>query len=66
MAAIKFACISPHPPIIAQDGRRPGLLLPGIEGVDSAEQQLASARSRALTKPCEPVSLWRFEVRRLR
>ncbi|MCH7998352.1 MAG: hypothetical protein IIA91_02585 [Chloroflexi bacterium] len=62
MAAIKFACISPHPPIIAQDGRRPGLLLPGIEGVDSAEQQLASA----LTKPCEPISLRRFEVRRLR
>ena len=52
--------------VIVQKGRRRGLLLPDIEGVDSAEQQVASARSKALIAPTEPVSLWRFEVRRLR
>ena len=40
MAAIKFACISPHPPI--------------------------TARSKARIELHEPVSLLRFEVRRLR
>ena len=66
MTAIKFACFSPHPPIIVQDGRRRGLLLPDIEGGDSAERQVAIARSKALIKPHEPVSLRRFEVKRLR
>ncbi len=51
--------------VIAQNGRRRGLLLPDIEGVDSAEQQVAIARSKALIEPQEPVSLWRFEVQRL-
>ncbi len=51
--------------VIVQNGHRRGLLLPDIEGVDSAEQQVAIARSKALTEPHEPVSLWRFEVRRL-
>ena len=66
MTAIKFACVSPHPPIIVQDGRRRGLLLPDIEGVGSTEQRVAIARSQALIKPHDPVSLRRFEVRRLR
>lgn len=52
--------------VIVQNGRRRGLLLPDIEGVDSAEKQVAIARSKALIEPHEPVSLWRFEVRRLR
>jgi AmmeMemoRadiSam system protein A len=51
--------------VIVQNGRRRGLLLPDIEGVDSAEQQVTIARSKALIEPHEPVSLWRFEVRRL-
>jgi hypothetical protein len=33
--------------------------------VDSAEQQLAIARSKALIEPHEPLTLWRFEVTRL-
>ncbi len=51
--------------VIVQNGSRRGLLLPDIEGVDSAEQQVAIARSKALIEPHEPVSLWRFGVRRL-
>jgi AmmeMemoRadiSam system protein A len=51
--------------VIVQNGRRRGLLLPDIEGVDSAEQQVAIAKGKALIEPHEPVSLWRFEVRRL-
>ena len=46
--------------------RRRGLLLPDIEGVDSAERQVAIAKGKALIKPHEPVSLSRFEVERLR
>ncbi|MBI2913941.1 MAG: AmmeMemoRadiSam system protein A [Chloroflexi bacterium] len=48
----------------ADSGRR-GLLLPDIEGVDTPQQQVAIAMSKALIEPDEPVSLWRFEVRRL-
>ena len=51
--------------VIVENGRRRGLLLPDIEGVDSAEQQVATAKGKALIEPHEPVSLWRFEVRRL-
>jgi AMMECR1 domain-containing protein len=51
--------------VIVQNGRRRGLLLPDIESVDSAKQQVAIARSKALIELHEPVSLWRFEVRRL-
>jgi AmmeMemoRadiSam system protein A len=51
--------------VIVQNGRRRGLLLPAIEGVDTAEQQVAIARSKAMIEPHEPVTLWRFEVRRL-
>ena len=32
---------------------------------DAAEKQVAIARSKAMIEPHEPVSLWRFEVRRL-
>ena len=52
--------------VIVQNGHRRGLLLPAIEGVDTAEQQVAIARSKALIAPHEPISLWRFEVTRLR
>ena len=51
--------------VIVQNEHRRGLLLPDIEDVDSAEQQVAIARSKALIESHEPVSLWRFEVRRL-
>ena len=52
--------------VIVQNGRRRGLLLPDIEGVDSAERQVAIAKGKALINPHEPVSLRRFEVKRLR
>jgi AmmeMemoRadiSam system protein A len=51
--------------VIVQNGHRRGLLLPAIEGVATAEQQVAIARSKALIAPHEPLTLWRFEVTRL-
>ncbi len=51
--------------VIVENERRRGLLLPDIEGVDSAEEQVAIARGKALIEPDEPVEMWRFEVRRL-
>ena len=51
--------------VIVQNGRRRGLLLPAIAGIDTAAQQVAIARSKAMIAPHEPVTLWRFEVRRL-
>ncbi len=51
--------------VVVQNGRGRGLLLPDIEGADNAEQQVAIARSKAIIEPHEPVSLWRFDVRRL-
>ena len=50
--------------VIVQIGRRRGLLLPDIEGVDTAEQQVEIACSKALIAPDEPVEMWRFEVQR--
>jgi AmmeMemoRadiSam system protein A len=50
--------------VIVRSGRRRGLLLPDIEGVDTAEQQVEIARSKALIAPDEPVEMWRFEVQR--
>jgi AmmeMemoRadiSam system protein A len=50
--------------VIVQYGPRRGLLLPDIEGVDTVEQQVAIARSKALIAPNDPVALWRFEVQR--
>jgi AmmeMemoRadiSam system protein A len=51
--------------VIVRSGRRRGLLLPDIEGVDTAEQQVEIARSKALIVPDEPLEMWRFEVQRL-
>ena len=50
--------------VIVQSGSRRGLLLPDLEGVDSAEQQVGIARRKALIDPREPVHLYRFEVKR--
>src|SRR3990170_3319109 len=51
--------------VIVQNGHRRGLLLPAIEGVETAEQQVAIAKSKAVIEPHEPVTLWRFAVQRL-
>ena len=45
------------------DGRR-GLLLPDLEGVDTAEYQIEICRQKGGISPNEPVQLYRFEVKR--
>lgn len=42
--------------------RRRGLLLPALEGVDTAAQQLEIARRKAGIRPQEPVEILKFEV----
>jgi AmmeMemoRadiSam system protein A len=50
--------------VIVQSGRRRGLLLPDLPGVDSVDEQVAIARSKAGILPGEPVDLYRFQVER--
>jgi AmmeMemoRadiSam system protein A len=53
-----------HYGVIVEAGWRKGLLLPDLEGVDTAEEQLNICRLKAGIMPDEPVKLYRFEVRR--
>jgi AmmeMemoRadiSam system protein A len=46
------------------DGRHRGLLLPRIEGIDTAEQQWQLVHAKAGIKPGTPVRIKRFTVRR--
>ena len=48
--------------VIVSKGRRRGLLLPDLNGVDSVEQQVSIARQKAGIGPDEKVRLQRFEV----
>ena len=48
--------------VIVTRGRRRGLLLPDLDGVDTVERQVAIAREKAGIGPDEAVSLQRFEV----
>jgi AmmeMemoRadiSam system protein A len=50
--------------VVVQSGRRRGLLLPDLPGVDSVEEQVGIARSKAGILPGEPVDLYRFQVER--
>lgn len=50
--------------VIVQSGWRRGLLLPDLEGVDTADYQVDIARRKAGIGPHEPLQLYRFEVRR--
>ncbi len=50
--------------VIVASGGRKGLLLPDLEGVDTAAEQLRIARMKAGISPGEPVEIFRFEVRR--
>lgn len=52
--------------VIIKSGFRRGLLLPDIEGVDTAGEQVKIARRKAGIGPAEPIELYRFEVRRYR
>lgn len=49
--------------VVEAEGRR-GVLLPDLEGVDDAEQQVAVARHKAGLSGNSLVQLYRFEVRR--
>ena len=48
--------------VIVTCGRRRGLLLPNLDGVDTVEEQIEIARRKAGIAPDEPVVLQRFEV----
>jgi AmmeMemoRadiSam system protein A len=50
--------------IIVVSGKRKGLLLPDLEGVDTVEEQLRIAKIKADILPHEEVELYRFEVKR--
>jgi len=50
--------------VIVEAGFRRGLLLPDLEGVDSADYQIEICRLKAGIGPDEPIKLYRFEVRR--
>lgn len=53
-----------HGVIVTGSGHRRGLLLPAIEGIDTAEQQIEAARRKAGIGALEPVRLQRFRVAR--
>jgi len=48
--------------VIVSSGRRRGLLLPNLEGIDTVEEQLAIARQKGGIPAGAPVRLERFEV----
>jgi AMMECR1 domain-containing protein len=50
--------------VIVQAGARRGLLLPDLEGVDTADYQISIAMQKAGIPPGTPVDLYRFEVKR--
>ena len=50
--------------VIVRKGRRRGLLLPDVEGVDTPLEQVAIARRKAGIGPNEDIELERFEVKR--
>lgn len=50
--------------VIVRKGRRRGLLLPDIEGVDTPYEQVAIAKRKAGIRQNEDVEIERFEVKR--
>jgi len=52
--------------VIVLHGSRKGLLLPDLEGVDSAEEQLRIAKMKACINPQDKVEIFRFTVSRYR
>ena len=53
-----------HYGVIVESGRRRGLLLPALEGIETAAEQIRIAREKAGIGPEEPVALFRFRVTR--
>jgi len=52
--------------VIVESGCRRGLLLPDLEGVNTAEEQINICRAKAGISEDEQVKLYRFQVRRYR
>ena len=50
--------------VIVQAGARRGLLLPDLDGVDTADFQISIAMQKAGIPPGTPVKLFRFQVKR--
>ncbi|MDH4161243.1 MAG: AmmeMemoRadiSam system protein A [Nitrospirota bacterium] len=50
--------------VIVAAGRRRGLLLPDLEGVDTAQQQISISMQKAGIPPGTEITLSRFEVKR--
>jgi hypothetical protein len=50
--------------VILVSGRKKGLLLPDLEGVDSVDEQLRITRMKAGILPDEKVEIFRFRVER--
>lgn len=50
--------------VIVESGRRRGLLLPDLEGVDTVAKQVAIALQKASISPRDPYRLYRFRVER--
>lgn len=50
--------------VLVRSGHRRGLLLPDLEGIDTAARQIDIARRKAGIGPREPVELYRFAVHR--
>ena len=48
--------------VIVESGARRGLLLPDLDGVDTAEEQVDIARHKAVISPSDPIKLYRFRV----
>ncbi|MCL5056778.1 MAG: AmmeMemoRadiSam system protein A [Actinobacteria bacterium] len=48
--------------VIVKSGRKQGLLLPNLEGIDTVEEQVEIARQKAGIAAGDPVELERFEV----
>ncbi|MBK6811252.1 MAG: AmmeMemoRadiSam system protein A [Sandaracinaceae bacterium] len=54
-----------HYGVVVHSGQLRGVLLPDIEGVDSAEQQVNIARMKARISPAAEYQLERFRVRKV-
>lgn len=50
--------------VIVESGLKRGLLLPDLDGVDTVEEQVGIAMRKGGIYPGEPISLYRFEVKR--
>jgi len=50
--------------VVVRQGRKTGLLLPHLEGVDTIADQVGIAKQKAGISAEESVELWRFEVKR--